>query len=624
MCETNASFEGSERPVLAGMPSSLSRHHDHRFDNQNGSDVQDHLHHDHLHDRAGAVESAAGSLAAREVSHSHPHAHAKATGEAVTLNIATRELRPLDVTRRRFLQGVGLLGAAAGTSALSLNGRAAAADAPAATNTNSGKFLWLSGDHHIHTQYSSDGLYTVSQHVAKAKQYGIDWMVITDHGAVAHEKVSVARTNSDVLRARADFADMLVFQGLEWNIPGAEHGTVFFPPTASEVFMLQLFEGAFDGAILNAANPKENSTFMENKAIDAIHWMAEQVRAGRIPAALFLANHPSRRGVDSPHEIRNWNDAGPGIAVGFEGAPGHQAASISKANGGPEAGRGFYDNTPSIDSYPGYPLESYRTFGGFDWMTATVGGLWDSLLGEGRRWWITANSDSHSIYKDSFKRGLGDGKYADATSAYFGAYGDPIDTGSAIAGNGDFWPGYYSRTVVGSKTRSYVDVMAAISKGRMWVMHGDLIGGLNVRLGRTTMANDGVTLGGSYAARSGDDVVLSVTITPTTKPNNNGEVPVMKRLDLISSPVGSRVADPDTFKNPNASVIKSFDLAKSDKDITITYTFKDVRGPFYVRLRGTDGRFAAPNSIEPRIDPTPVDPWTDLWMYTNPIFVDVR
>jgi hypothetical protein len=99
MCETNASFEGSERPVLAGMPSSLSRHHDHRFDNQNGSDVQDHLHHDHLHDRAGAVESAAGSLAAREVSHSHPHAHAKATGEAVTLNIATRELRPLDVTR---------------------------------------------------------------------------------------------------------------------------------------------------------------------------------------------------------------------------------------------------------------------------------------------------------------------------------------------------------------------------------------------------------------------------------------------------------------------------------------------------------------------------------------------
>ncbi|WP_202610455.1 hypothetical protein [Herbidospora solisilvae] len=28
-------------------------------------------------------------------------------------------------------------------------------------------------------------------------------------------------------------------------------------------------------------------------------------------------------------------------------------------------------------------------------MTARVGGLWDALLGEGRRWWITATSDSH-------------------------------------------------------------------------------------------------------------------------------------------------------------------------------------------------------------------------------------
>ena len=623
MCETFESNKNSQTPVQSA--SAKDSPHRPTVEHAHNGSAEHHNHgHDPIDSDPGHDSAATDVSIHADMSHVHPHVHPEATGEAVTLSIVSADLRPINVTRRRFLQGVGLLGAVTGASALSLNGRAAAADAPTASNTNSGKFLWLAGDHHIHTQYSSDGLYTVSQHVAKAKQYGIDWMVITDHGAVAHEKVSVARTNSDVVKARGDFADMLVFQGLEWNIPGAEHGTVFFPPTSSEVFMLQLFEGAFDGAILNAANPKENSTFMENKAIDGIHWMAEQVRTGRIPAALFLANHPSRRGVDSPHEIRNWNDAGPGIAVGFEGAPGHQAASISKANGGAEAGRGFYDNTPSIDSHPGYPLESYRTFGGFDWMTATVGGLWDSLLGEGRRWWITANSDSHSIYKDTFKRGLGDGKYADATSLYFGTYGDPVDTGSAISGNGDFWPGYYSRTVVGSKTRSYVDVMAAISKGRMWVMHGDLIAGLDVRLGGTTMANDGVTLGGAYAAKRGDDVVLTVTITPTTKPNNNGEVPVMKRLDLISSSIGSRVSDPDTFRNGNASVVKSFDLAKSDKAITITYTFKDVRGPFYVRLRGTDGRYAAPNSIEPRIDPTPVDPWTDLWMYTNPIFVDVR
>jgi PHP domain len=561
-----------------------------------------------------------------EVIGQHEHEHGEATGSAVDPTIPLDALRPLDVTRRLFLQGIGLIGATTTTSALVLGiGQAAAQDTPknAAGNSNTGSYSWLSGDHHIHTQYSSDGQYTVAQHVGQAERFGLDWMVITDHGAVAHEKISVARTNSDVLRARSTFPNMLVFQGLEWNIPGAEHGTVFFPPTNQEIFLLQLFESSFDGAIINPANPKENSPLMESKAIDGIRWMAEQVRAGRVPAALFLANHPSRRGVDSPHEIRNWNDAGPNIAVGMEGAPGHQASSFAKSVGGPEAGRGFYDNTASIDSFLGYPPESYRTFGGFDWMTATVGGLWDSLLGEGRRWWITANSDSHSIYRNSFRRGAGEGRYADATSAYYGAYGDPVDTGAAINGNGDFWPGYYSRTVVGSTSRSYVDVMNAISSGRMWVMHGDLIAGLDVRVSSGS-ESAGVTLGGNYVAKRGDDVTINIVITPTTKPNNNGELPVMKRLDVIAGEINGRTVDKDTFRNESTKVLKSFELEKSDKPVTISYTFRDVRKPFYVRLRGTDGRFSAAGSIEPRLDPVPVDPWTDLWMYANPVFVYVR
>lgn len=45
----------------------------------------------------------------------------------------------------------------------------------------------------------------------------------------------------------------------------------------------------------------------------------------------MLANHPARKGIDSPHEIRAWRDAtsrGHQIAVGFEGAPGHQAGGL--------------------------------------------------------------------------------------------------------------------------------------------------------------------------------------------------------------------------------------------------------------------------------------------------------
>jgi hypothetical protein len=95
---------------------------------------------------------------------------------------------------------------------------------------------------------------------------------------------------------------------------------------------------------------------------------------------------------DSPHEIRNWRDADPRIAVGFEGAPGHQAAGLPY---GAASARGLYGNSPNANSFPGYPAESYRTWGGFDWMTATVGGLWDSLLAEGKPWWNRRHPGRH-------------------------------------------------------------------------------------------------------------------------------------------------------------------------------------------------------------------------------------
>ena len=54
-------------------------------------------------------------------------------------------------------------------------------------------------------------------------------------------------------------------------------------------------------------------------------------------------------------------------------------------------------------------------------MTATVGGLWDSLLAEGKPWWISANSDSHVNWNETSRRPDGssqeqfdrDGRYMD-------------------------------------------------------------------------------------------------------------------------------------------------------------------------------------------------------------------
>jgi hypothetical protein len=75
-------------------------------------------------------------------------------------------------------------------------------------------------------------------------------------------------------------------------------------------------------------------------------------------------------------------------------------------------------------------------------MTARVGGLWDSPLGEGRRWWITATSDSHVHW---------------------------------TRGGADFWPGEYCKTYVNAR-QDYADIMHGLRNGRIFVTTGDLIG----------------------------------------------------------------------------------------------------------------------------------------------------
>jgi hypothetical protein len=44
--------------------------------------------------------------------------------------------------------------------------------------------------------------------------------------------------------------------------------------------------------------------------------------------------------------------------------------------------------------------------------------------------------------------------------------------------------------------------------------------------------------------------------------------------------------------------------------------------------RGLDGAagqsLANTESLEPEVDPPGEDPWSDLWFYSNPIFIEVR
>jgi len=50
-----------------------------------------------------------------------------------------------------------------------------------------------------------------------------------------------------------------------------------------------------------------------------------------------------------------------------------------------------------------------------------------------------------------------------------------------------------------------------------------------------------------------------------------------------------------------------------------SHTFRAVRRASYLHVRGTNTR-----ELEPSPDPLGEDPWSDLWFYTNPIFLEVR
>ncbi|CAL9383448.1 hypothetical protein SUDANB6_01109 [Streptomyces sp. enrichment culture] len=550
--------------------------------------------------------------------HDHDHDHeVPVLPAAFDTSVPDEALTPEQRSRRSLLRRAGLLGA--GLAAGSVLGQAAPAAAAAAGSRRNKGFLWLAGDHHIHTQYSSDGKYRVVDQVRQGARHGMDWLVITDHGSATHARIGVEKVNPDIREARAAYEDTLVFQGLEWNIPAAEHGTVFVHPGKNEVAVLKQFETDYDGGVKGAT---DSTPANEALAVAGLAFLHDQVRRRKVKDALMLANHPARRGVDSPHEIRAWRDATPAsrrIAVGFEGAPGHQAAGLPAPLGMGRA-RGIYDNNPGANSFPGYPLESYRTWGGFDWMTATVGGLWDSLLAEGKPWWITANSDSHQVYADTAVRGTG-GDFATD-----GRYPDPVYGGRIDITQGDYWPGQYSRTHVGADGFSYAAVMDGIRAGRVWVDHGQLIDALDVRV-----AGGGrwATLGGALHVKKGTRVTLTADVTLAGGPNWAGFVPRLARVDVIQGDVTGEVEDKDTFTAPTAKVTKSYEVDKSTGTVRLTYDLGRVDRPVYVRLRGTDGNRTAVGAMGAAVDPAgpaldvagDADPWRDLWFYSNPVWV---
>ncbi|GAP51058.1 PHP domain-containing protein [Streptomyces azureus] len=540
-------------------------------------------------------------------------------------SVSPAGLDPQSVSRRRLLRRAGLFGAA-----FTLGATTPAAASERGSGGDDPRLAYLVGDHHIHTVYSHDAKYTFSQLAAAGAKYGLDWMVFTEHSNLGHAKYGAFLEHEEILRARAENPRQLVFQGLEWYIPAAEHCTVFSPPGPHEVDLLSRFELAYDGKLLgyDKGGPADADTARnEAHAVKALKWLAQQRRSGYVDDVLVLANHPMRLGIDSPHEMRNWRDAAPGIMIGMEGAPGAQGAAIPGWRGATSI-RGEYENKPSAQSWPGYPADAYLTYGGFDWATATVGGLWDSMLAEGRLFSVTTNSDAHRIVFDTWKNGdWPPGQTFDST----GKLPDPVHTDTPQPGS-DFWPGQFSRTHVGVTRYGYRAVMAGLRAGRVWLDHGHLLDGLDVRLKRERDRGRGVTLGGRLRVRKGEKLTLDVTVTTASRPNPQGVLPELAHVDVIRGAVRGPVADRDTWKAPDTRVVRSQDVSGRTGTYTLRIPLAAGEESFYVRLRGSDGNRHGTGYLGASVDPHgPVphapgdgDPWADTWFYSNPVFVDVE
>ncbi|MGW4214425.1 PHP domain-containing protein [Lentzea sp. NPDC004789] len=518
--------------------------------------------------------------------------------------------------RRTFLIGSGLVAGAALSST------------PAQASSDG--YQWLAGDHHIHTQYSNDAMYPVATQVERAARHGLSWLAITDHGNVPFAKYSVTPLVADIAAARREYADMLVFTGLEWNIPAGEHTTLMLAPGRNEGALLQEFVTRFDARVNGT---RDGTPANEAIAVQALKFLQNAVATGRIADALVLPNHPSRLGINSPQETRAWRDTAPGIVIGMEGAPGHQAAGLPAP--GMARGRGLYDSAPGKFSFPGYPPESYRTWGGFDWAAATVGGLWDSLLAEGKPWWITTTSDGHQGCGDWVKNPVdrldqqaydeipydGEGH----TFATTGRFPDPVNAGRPVVEYSSFPPGAYNKTWVGVTRRGHGEVMRAMRAGRMWVCLGDLVAGLDVRLrGRFGQC---AAMGGTLRACRGDVVEVVVRVDLADRPNFAGFVPELARVDLIVGGITGPASDRSVFHTPDTKVVRSWDVRQRTGTVELVHRIT-VDGPFYVRVRGTDGKRGSVGHHGAAVDPAgpaldvvgKSDPWEDLWFYSNPVF----
>lgn len=383
-------------------------------------------------------------------------------------------------------------------------------------------------------------------------------------------------------RLKAAYPEKIIIQGYEWNVPGHNHASVGIVGVADGVPIARheyLFDETDTGTTSDAylGVTRQDYPTPQAQTLAGIAWLKTNYPGN----SYMFINHPSKiTGKNSIQDLRDFNDTAPNICFGIEALPGHQKAPY----------RGEY-----VEATPTPPN---RTYGGMDYMLAKIGGSWDALLGEGRRFWIFANSDFHAPQDDD---------------------------GVGI----DFYPGEYAKTYLKISENTAQGVVDGMRSGCSFIVEGDLIAWLDFSvLSGSVSAQIGQTL----PVKSGAGVIVNIRFASPDK-NNNGNKPEVDHIDLIVGDVTGIVAD----TNPSTRILKRFSAADwggQKGGGQVSYPIANVQQNMYLRLRGTNVAVGTAGETDAEGNPlmdeagqptnTTAKAWADLWFYSNPIFVKIE
>lgn len=277
-------------------------------------------------------------------------------------------------------------------------------------------------------------------------------------------------------------------------------------------------------------------------------------------------------------------------------------------------------------------IPQQRTYGGADYLLAKVGGAYDTMLSEGRKFWLFGNSDFHI---DSEKAATIPGQ-------------EP-----------DFWPGQYSKNYTFCADKSYQSILDGMRSGNSFAVLGDLVNALDYKISNN---DSSATMGQTLTPIAGKATTVTIRFkSPAT--NANGQTPSVDHIDLIGGEVfgipATKMQTPDDthtisdftdpkqyltkeYQNNDVSattkVIKTFNKSEFtvDKDgyYSLTFTLPATDKDMFYRLRGTNNAVGTINvdaNGNPTID-TPIESvvggnttekaFSDLWFYSNPVFVN--